>query len=139
MSEHDVTLSYGRATPRVLPDVAAVDQALDELAQEAEAAEWPRVVSLSRGEHVLEILVGRTDLSLLVWYVGFDEIACSRGTVEQPADLAFDYGGHRTDAYTDASVPVEVAREAVREFVRDDARPTAVEWQIPHFAESAAD
>lgn len=139
MSEHDVTLTYGRATPRTLPDVAAVDQALDELAREAEAAEWPRVVSLTRGEHVLEILVGRQDLSLLVWYVGFDEIACSRGTIEQPSDLAFDYGGHRTDAYADAAVPVETAREAVRQFVRNDTRPTAVEWQTPHYTESAAD
>ena len=108
---------------------------LHDRVEEWKRRDLPGMVAVEMSpEHALEVVVGHPTSSLLVWHVGFDEIACSVGTVEQPEDFAFDYGGHRTTPYADAAIPVEVAAEAVREFVTSGGRrPTVVDWKDPTF------
>ncbi|WBB53840.1 Imm1 family immunity protein [Verrucosispora sp. WMMD573] len=96
----------------------------------------PVMVSLetSDKEHVLEVCLGRHDLSVLVWHHAFVEIAASKGTLDQPADLAYNFGGSRTDAYDNSAIPVATARQAVREFFTTNGqRPTCLDWQTPSY------
>jgi hypothetical protein len=73
-------------------------------------------LELANGIHILEILTDRPDLSILVWLRVFEDIQTSAGTVEQSADLAYNLGGSRANAYRNAAVPTEIARQAAREF-----------------------
>ncbi|GLZ79546.1 hypothetical protein Afil01_43530 [Actinorhabdospora filicis] len=125
----------GRTPPTTLP-AAAVKGWLAERVEEWSDRPIPGLVALEGpAERVLEVLVGHPSVSFLVWHEGLDEIACSVGTVEQPADLAFDYGGHRTTPYADAAVPPSVAAEAVAEFIAGGGeRPAVVGWKEPGFA-----
>jgi len=124
----------GRTPPKVIP-ASEVEAWFAERTEEWSSRPIPGLVGVEGpSEHVLEVLVGHPSVSFLVWHVGFDELECSVGTVEQPDDLAFDYGGHRTTPYANAAVPPAVAAEAVAEFVANGGqRPTVVDWKEPEF------
>ena len=134
---HTVQAKYyrgGRSKP-YMDSPSRVEQWLQERIAEWSRKDLPGMVAVELPpEHVLEAVVGHPDVSMLVWHVGLDEIACSVGTVNQPAEFAFDYGGHRTTPYADAAIPVETAVEAMREFVASGGkRPTVVRWKEPTF------
>ena len=135
-----LTVHYDRAEPIPIITPAALDDLLDRLAADPRFQQFPVMVSLESadGSHVLEILIGRADLSILVWHRVFEEILTSKGTVAQPDDLAYNLGGSRTTAYRNSAVPTDTAREAARQFATTGSRPTVVDWQEPIVDEPAA-
>ncbi|ROO63100.1 immunity protein Imm1 of predicted polymorphic toxin system [Micromonospora sp. Llam0] len=138
MSSEPVTVSYDRAEPVAIDRLDDLDTLLDRIAATPEYQRFPVMVSLetSDKEHVLEVCLGRHDLSVLVWHHTFVEIAASKGTLDQPADLAYNFGGSRTDAYDNSAIPVTTARQAVQEFFTTNGqRPTCLDWQTPSYDE----
>ncbi|MBX7268920.1 hypothetical protein KIF24_24740 [Micromonospora sp. Llam7] len=138
MSAEPVRVYYDRIEPVAVDRIEDLDALLDRVAANPEYQEFPVMVSLETGdkEHVLEICLGRQDLSMLVWHHAFLDVAASKGSLHQPADLAYNFGGSRTDAYDSSAIPVATARQAVREFFSTNGqRPTCLEWQTPNYGE----
>lgn len=129
----ELTLHYDRAIPVPVAGVSELDQLLDQVASNPDYREFPVLASIATGddELVLDILLGAPEFSFLVWHEGFTDIQCSVGTLPQDPDLAFNFGGTRTDAYQNCLIPIEQARAAAREFAATGARPTTVGWQEP--------
>jgi hypothetical protein len=127
------TVHYDRATPVRISDLTALDSTLDQIAADPEYRRFPVLVSIATedDELVLDVLLGVPAVSFLVWHEGFTDIRCSTGTLPQDPDLAFNFGGTRTDAYQDCLIPVSDARAAVREFAATGLRPASIGWQEP--------
>jgi hypothetical protein len=130
-----VTVYYDRNPPSVVSTVDELDQLLDQIAATPRYVEFPVFVSMETADRrfVLQIGLGRTDLSALVWYDADVDIVASKGTVGYERRPRFNYGGTPTDAYDDSAVPVAAARQAAREFFTTQARPACVEWQEPTY------
>jgi hypothetical protein len=113
--------------------VEELDALLDRIAASPEHREFPTLVTIARADEQqsVQVLLGRKDLSLLIWYLARDDIAASKGTIPTSERIVFDYGGTPTNAYDDTVIPVEAARQAVREFFSTGQRPTCIEWEIP--------
>jgi hypothetical protein len=125
-----------RDDPVGVRSVAALDALLDRVAAAPRYQEFPVVVDIVAPDdrHILQIMLGRPDISLLVWHVEGETIEASVGTVTHPQPLAFNYGGARTDAYDDTVIPLDIAREAARQFVVEGSRPTVVAWKTPRYS-----
>jgi predicted AAA+ superfamily ATPase len=124
---------YDREGPIEVSTVQEMDSLLDWIAASPRYRKFPVIVSISRSDEqqIVDVLVGRDDLSLLIWYLAKEDIAASKGTIPTSEEIMFNYGGTATDAYIDTAITVEAARQAVREFVATGQRPSCVEWQVP--------
>src|SRR4051794_18768007 len=104
-----ITAYYDRAEPVTINNTDDLDRLLDRLSADPRFQDFAVMVSLESADkaHVLEILIGRPDLSILVWHEVLVEVFASKGTLGQPLDLAYNYGGSRTTAYHRSAVPVD--------------------------------
>jgi hypothetical protein len=131
-----MTVYYDREPLTVVRSVAELDDLLDRIANTPKYTEFPVFVSIETDDrrYVLQLGLGRPDLSTLVWYEAEVDIMASTGTVGYTERPKFNFGGTPTDAYDHSAIPVQTARTAAREFFTSSARPACVEWQEPQFS-----
>jgi hypothetical protein len=125
-----------RDDPVPVQSVAELDELLDRVAAAPRYQEFPVVADIASPDdrYILQILLGRTDVSFLIWNIADETVEASVGTVSVDGDVVFNYGGSRTDAYDDTIIPVDVARAATREFIQTGHRPGGIEWKIPQYS-----
>ena len=128
------TVWYSSEGPIEISTIEDLDELLDRIAANPAHRQFPVLVSVQHPQSTqqIQILVGRDDLSLLIWYLGNKEIAASKGTIPTDEEIVYDWGG-ATEAYSDTAITVEAARQALREFVSTHTRPTSIEWKLPDF------
>lgn len=132
-----MTVYHDRNPAVVVNTVDGLDRLLDQIAADPRYVEFPVFVSIESADRrlVLQVGLGRPDLSALVWYDAEVDIAASKGTVAYDQRPKFNYGGTPTDVYDHSAVPVATARQAAREFFTTEARPTCVQWQEPQYSQ----
>jgi hypothetical protein len=125
-----------RDDPVSVQSVAELDAFLDRVAATPRYQRFPVVADIVSADdrYILQILLGRTDASFLIWNIADESIEASVGTVLVKGDIVFNYGGSRTDAYDDTTIPVDIARAAAREFLQTGRRPSGVEWKTPQYS-----
>jgi hypothetical protein len=129
------TVYVDRDEPVPVQTVDDLDRILDSIAANPRYQSFPVVADIVSPDdrNILQVLLGRPDVSFLVWHVDNEIIEASVGTIPIKG-LVFNYGGSRTDAYDGTTIPVDIARQAVREFLTTQRRPACVEWQVPAYS-----
>ena len=132
-----MTVYYDREPPTVVTSTEELDTVLDRIAENPRYTAFPVFVSIESADrrYTLQVGVGRSDLSTLVWYEAEVDVLASAGTVDYQQRPKFNFGGTPTDAYDDSAIPVEVARRAAREFFEHGTRPTCVTWKEPGYSD----
>jgi hypothetical protein len=104
---------------------------LDRIQADPEYQDIPTMAQIAGpdGQRVLQIGLGRSDYSVVLWFDKICGDALISVGVATDDDPAFDFGG-TWDAFENGSaVPVRAALDAAREFAETGAKPTAIEWR----------
>lgn len=123
---------HDRAPALVLPDVQALDAALDSASSEASAKGRLNIVILSAPNRDWLSLVVGSDETVVSFNFGHGNppyfVSCGEAQSDEPVLTAFVGLAHHTEFSRRSVVPSAVGRQAAREFLATGERPISLKW-----------